>query len=572
MASSVEQIKSKLGIVDVVSSYVKLQKAGSNFKARCPFHNERTPSFFISPARDSFHCFGCSRGGDILTFVQEIEGVDFKEALRILADRAGVQLQFEEAGARSEKQKLRAVLESASLFYQEELQKNKSVMKYLVDRGLLAKTVADFQIGFAPDGWQGTYLHLKGQGFSDAEIEKSGLSLKSAKSGRHFDRFRRRIMFPLNDASGRLVGFSGRIFQEKPGSTEGKYINSPQNTLFDKSQVLFGFERAKRAIRTSGSCILVEGQFDVVMSHQAGVENTVAVSGTALSAQHIALISRLAGKLVMAFDADEAGLAALGRSVDLALSAGLDVTVAPLPAGQDPADLAKANPTHWKNIVESSKHIIDFYLDLLSVKHQDIRQLRLEVEKKVLPYVKSVQSKIDQAHFISQVARVLKMEEAPLWAALESVNAPAWAAQLPGSTELAQMVKTRRAKLEERLAGIILWQKGLQDPQINLTEVESGFKNAVGHSADNGAYSQEEAIFEAEAYYDRTQDLQSDFRELLQDLKQEILKEEFQQLTQMLKSAEEKGDQKLAHKYILKCNQIIQELNSYYEDQETSKT
>jgi len=314
MSSSVEQIKERLDIAAVVGSYVKLERAGGNFRARCPFHNEKTPSFMVSPDRGTFHCFGCNKGGDIFTFVEEIEGTDFHGALKILADKAGVVLTNEKPEQRDERERLFGILADSTLYYRKMLREDHEALEYLKKRGLKGETIDEFQIGFARDECHALSEYLHTKGYRDDEIEKTGMSLRSTKpgqEGRHYDRFRSRIMFPLCDSSGRVVGFTGRVFRS---DDPAKYVNSPQTALYDKSKILFGLSLAKSAIREAGSAILVEGQMDLIMAHQSGTKNSVAVSGTALTGYHLEMLKRFADKLYFAFDSDDAGLAAAKKS------------------------------------------------------------------------------------------------------------------------------------------------------------------------------------------------------------------------------------------------------------------
>ena len=282
MSSAVEQIKSRLNIVDVVGSYIKLERSGGNFKARCPFHNEKTPSFYVSLDRESYHCFGCDKGGDMINFVEEIEGVDFLGALKILADKAGIKIEKEGSYGNSKKGRVFELLEEATDFYRKELIKNPSALEYLKNRGLCGETIKKFKIGYAPEGWRNIYDLLKKKKYADEEMEAAGMVIKSEKG--YYDRFRGRIMFPIFSGSGNVIGFSGRILIKQNTSSndkdQAKYINSPQTIVYDKSNVLYGINYAKVPIRSKGKCILVEGQMDLIMSHQVGIENAVAVSGT----------------------------------------------------------------------------------------------------------------------------------------------------------------------------------------------------------------------------------------------------------------------------------------------------
>ena len=296
MLSQTEEIKSRVDIVDLIQSYIKLDKAGINYKAVCPFHSEKTPSFFVTPSRQRWHCFGgCSEGGDIFTFVQKIEGVDFPEALEILAKRAGIQLTREDPKLSSERKRLYDICEVATKYFEKQFKENGAVEKYMKDRGVSDETLRSFRVGFAPDGWRNLMAHLLEKGFRAEDAERAGLAIKIQNQSRSsqsqnpfYDRFRGRIIFPIADGTGRIIGFGGRIFeagtkQNSAVSTEAKYINSPQTPIYDKSRVLYAFDKAKQEIRKQNVCILVEGYMDTIMSHQAGFTNTVAVSGTALT-------------------------------------------------------------------------------------------------------------------------------------------------------------------------------------------------------------------------------------------------------------------------------------------------
>jgi DNA primase len=342
MSSSVDQIKSKIDIVSLVGSYIKLDKAGTNFKGKCPFHNEKTPSFFVSPDRGSYYCFGCQAKGDIFTFVQEFEGLDFIGSLKILADKAGVTLEQYDRGEKTEKERLHNVLEQAVFFYEKKLSENKQALDYLFGRGVTEETLKNFRIGFAPLEWRELYEYLKERGVTEKDMFEVGLIKKPGDTAREkspYDTFRGRIVFPISDSSGRIVGFSGRILV--PDEKSPKYLNSPETSLFNKSEILFGLDKAKKDIRLKDYSILVEGQMDIVMLHQAGITNTVASSGTALTENHLVKLRRLSNRIIMAYDGDSAGFSASNRSAQIALSLGMELKIAEMPTGKDPADLAK---------------------------------------------------------------------------------------------------------------------------------------------------------------------------------------------------------------------------------------
>jgi DNA primase len=525
MSSPVEQIKSRLNIVEVVQTYTKLQKAGVNFKAVCPFHSEKTPSFFVSPARDSWHCFGCGKGGDIFSFVMEIESVEFPEALKILAGRAGVELKPIDREHQSERLRLLKLMEEAKKFYEGELKKNKEVIEYLKARGLKGETAKSFGIGFAANEWRGLCAFLKSKKYSDIEIERSGMAVKSDKG--YYDRFRNRIMFPIANGSGQIVGFSGRIFGPETETSGGKYINSPQTILYDKSSVLFGFDKAKNEIRKKDSCILVEGQMDVIMSHQAGITNTVAVSGTSLTNEHLRIIKRLTDNLAIAFDKDEAGRGAAGRGIDSALAQGFEVKVALIPSGKDPADAIKENPEEWKEALKNSKNIIEFYLDFLKSGK--------EIEKIVLPYVAIMPSEMEKARWVNEIAKHLRIKEEAVWLELKKIKIN----KIKEEEKNLPKEKFSRLKfLGERLGGFILWQKNCGDKE--LKELIDKIVDEEKVELENN----DKAVFEAELFYSGAECLKGELEKLVQEFKKEKIKSELLEITQKIRICETNGEKK----------------------------
>ncbi len=408
MSDAVQQIKDRLSILDVVSPYVELHKAGKNFKGKSPFTNEKTPSFYVSPDRGMYYCFSTNQGGDMFTFIQTMEGVDFKEALRILAEKARVELTPVSAAKQTQRERWYALLETVTMFYVNQLRQNEMAMTYLKERGVLADTIASWRIGYAPGpptaGWRTTREYLLSKGFSEAELAQVGLT-KTAEDGKEpYDVFRNRIMFPLFDQGGRVVAFSGRTLDKGPDVP--KYVNSPETELYKKSELLYGYDRAKSGIRQMDFSLLVEGQFDVVMSHQAGYRNTVAVSGTALTQFHVQLLERLSPKVVLALDADKAGVSAAKRAADIMLRRGMDVKVARLQM-KDPADLVREDPKLFKNAVGSSGHIIEWLLEQLLALDLAPRVLKLRAREEVLPFIAILSNKIDQEHFEQVVAAAL---------------------------------------------------------------------------------------------------------------------------------------------------------------------
>ncbi|MDO8492904.1 MAG: DNA primase [bacterium] len=546
MATTVETIKERLSINEVVASYIKIEKAGVNFKAKCPFHNEKTPSFFISPARNTFYCFGCGAKGDIFEFVQKFEGLDFPGALKVLAEKANVPIVFEKAGERDSREKLFATLEDAIKYFESNLDITPKAKEYLLERGLTEETIKKFRLGYSLPEWRALSLHLKDKGHDGDSIEKAGLS-KPGNQGQ-YDRFRGRIMFPIFDSSGRGVAFSGRIFDkslEGEDSTPGKYINSPETALYHKSKILYGFDKAKEGIRKWTFVIVVEGQMDLLLCHQATYNNTVAISGTALTSEQLTMIKHLTERLVLSLDADAAGLSASGKSAALALQEGFDVKVAHIIGGKDPADIIKENPNEWKEIIKTAKHVIEFYLDVLSDRTKDERAYRLLVTKTVLPYVKMIQSAIDRAHFVSLIAERLKVPVSAIEEELGKV-----ALEKRERAELGEIetntpsLLTRHDLIIKYLLGLIESNKGNDE---FTTKVLTDLKEKVGTEEIERLYRNIDFINEAafaveEMKISRPPDEIAS--ELILNLTYEIIKSKSVKLKQEISEKEKEGRDK----------------------------
>lgn len=407
---AVEQIKERLSIIDVVAPYVELHQAGRNFKGKSPFTNEKTPSFYVSPDKGMYYCFSSSQGGDIFTFVQSMEGVDFKGALKILAEKAGVELVPEDPKKRSERDTGFHILEEATAFFEEKRRNSEAAEAYLANRGVHTETIAKWRIGYAPGpptgGWRELREHLAAKGHNDAQLLAAGLVKKADEGKEPYDVFRDRVMFPIFDLGGRVIAFSGRILEKD--SDAPKYVNSPETDFFNKSEVLYGYDRARQGIRQYDFSLIVEGQFDVVLAHQAGYTNTVAVSGTALTPHHVSLLQRLSNRVVLALDADRAGIAAVKRAAELMLARGIDLKVAQLPEGSDPADLVRDNPKHLREVIGTATHVIEFLLSILKETTKDARTYKLRVRDEVLPYIILINNSIDAEHFESVVAAAIE--------------------------------------------------------------------------------------------------------------------------------------------------------------------
>jgi len=448
MLSPKDEIKNKLDIVEVIGQYVKLQKAGSSYKGLCPFHNDKNPSFYVSPSRQIWHCFGCGAGGDIFTFIMKIENVDFPTALRMLAEKAGVKLKPENPRLRSQKQKLIQINQAAAQFFERNLWQNKEVLAYLNKRGLKEETIKEFHLGWAEDEWRSLSNFLVEKGFRPQDIVASGLAIsKKEPAGINtniqnreykiqpsdiYDRFRGRIMFPIEDITGRLCGFTGRIFAKGKSlktirniEEVGKYVNTPQTLVFDKSQLLFGLSQSKKYLRSEGSTVIVEGQMDFLAAWQAKVKNIIATSGTALTAAHLHLLKRYNHTLILGFDMDKAGRKATERTIDLALSQEMEVKILLLPQGKDIADylLHPENRAKIENLVQKAEPIMNFYFQ--EAKAQGDKKT-IQGKKKIasyfLPRIKKLTNALERSFWVEKLARYLELPSQSLEDELNKIN------------------------------------------------------------------------------------------------------------------------------------------------------
>lgn len=577
MSSTVEQIKARLSIADVIGSYLKLEKAGSNWRARCPFHNEKTPSFFVSPGRESYHCFGCNKGGDIFTFVQEVEGVDFLGALKILAERAGVEIVHDHRDGPRPNDRLFLLMEAATKFYEGELAKNQLALDYLINRQIKAETIKSFRIGFAPAGWRLLHDHLSNQGFTVAEMIEAGMVIRSerttgAKGEVFYDRFRSRIMFPLADSAGRIVGFSGRIFPacRQAGESDdnvAKYVNSPQTALFDKSRLLFGYDKAKMEMRRRDFAILVEGQVDLVMSHQSGMTNTVAGSGTALTVEQITMLGRMTKNLIMAYDYDLAGLKASRRAIELIQVAGLNVKIAKLPTGQDPADVIKNDPQIWLSAIKEAKHHIDFLIDALQAEGKTGLELSRSVNDIVLPAIKVLGKKMEQAHFVAKLSLLLGIGEESIWSDLsalriETADRPTFPVE-----NLVVPKKTKQSVILDRIFGLIFWLEETNQKPVDPVTLTDRLKENLGpETYETERQAREiqsgQLAMEAEFFFQGSSRLAPDIDDLFNNLTADDLREQLREAMSALKRAELSGDQAELDKWLKRCQAITQDLNN----------
>jgi DNA primase len=356
-----EEIKSKIDIVDFISDYVTLKKSGQNWKGLCPFHSEKTPSFMVNPSKQIFHCFGCSAGGDVISFVSKYENLSFGESLRLLAKKAGVALPEKRgtAGTQQREEKIRTALTEAVVFYMKKLEESTVAKEYVKSRGITGESAALFKLGYAPAGWSNLLRHMRNAGYSDQTLRDAGLAVQGEKG--LYDMFRQRLLFPISSTGGNIVAFGGRALDDaKP-----KYINSPETPVFKKSETLFGLSLAKESIRREGRVIIVEGYMDAVICHQYGFRNAVAPLGTSLTSGHIQKLRTLANRTVLVFDGDAAGRAAAKRALALACQNNYSAKVLVLPEGEDPDSYLRTHGTAaFGALLDDARTMIDFLLGL----------------------------------------------------------------------------------------------------------------------------------------------------------------------------------------------------------------
>ncbi|HET9851383.1 MAG TPA: DNA primase [Candidatus Limnocylindrales bacterium] len=408
----VAEIKSKLPVAEVVGETVPLKRAGTLLKGLCPFHAEKTPSFTVTPERESWHCFGCGEHGDIFTFVMRRDGLDFKEALARLAERAGVELSQRDAGEDRRRRRLREALESAIAWYREVLlqaHQAERARAYLAERGLTDETLDRFGIGYAPKTWDAMTKRLRAKGFTDGDLTDAGLAKPSNRGG-VYDAFRGRIIIPIRDASGRPIGLGGRILPDAEGP---KYLNSPATALFDKSRTLYGIDLAKTAIRREKLAVIVEGYTDVMAAHQAGFANVVASLGTALTAGQVELANRYADAVALAYDVDLAGEAATQRGLLEELGPVVSkVRVIRIPAGKDPDELIRTDPDGWRTAVEAAEELLPYFMQR-AASEVDMRQPhgRSAYTRRMLDLLRRIPDRVERDSYVPGLAQLAGIDE-----------------------------------------------------------------------------------------------------------------------------------------------------------------
>ncbi len=563
----IQEIKERISIEEVVSEYLSLKRAGAHLKALCPFHAEKTPSFIVSPERGTFHCFGCGKHGDIFTFLQEMEGLDFKEALQQLADKAGVDLPktYTNKKNNQEKNVLLKIMQDAKEFYKKELKNNDDALNYLKKRAIADKTIKEFEIGFAPNGWDNLLRYLKQNGYTEFDIERAGLIKKSDRSSGYYDRFRSRIMFPIYNNKGEVVAFSGRIFGK---DDEAKYINSPETEIYHKSKILYGYHKAKQAIRKFDFSIIVEGQADLLAMHQTGFANTVALSGTALSDEQISRLKRFSSNIVLALDTDEAGVAAIIKNSTKLLPLSFNIKVLALKTGEDPADLLeKEGESALKVAVKHAENLFDFLInyhrDNLKNHEKYVRVLR----SRVLPLLGNFDSKVEQELAAKRLAAALGVSpESVLQDAVASKEVP----QKFESTSAKAPLKKESIEFEKKLFLLKEWISELKDSTLSKEykikfnqELERLAKEMNISFNEDTLENKEEIFLSFDKEFLLSDLLKENLQHFINETKRRLYRDKIKKLTIKIKEAEALGKENEAEKLSLEADKLAQKISQF---------
>ncbi len=601
MSREIEEVKNRLDIVDVVSEYVKLKQAGTNWKAPCPFHNEKSPSFMVSRDKQIWHCFGCGKGGDVFSFVQEIDGMDFPSALQHLAQKAGVQLPSYQGEGNSKKKRLKEICSLTAQYWNKVLRDADAAQvarDYLQQRGVSDETAERFVLGYAPKEWEATLQFLIKRGYTEQEIFLAGITVKKDRGSGFFDRFRHRLMFPLKDVQGQVVGFTGRLLDESQQG--GKYVNTPQTELYNKSAVVYNLDQAKHAIRREGFVIVAEGQMDVIASVQAGVENIVAVSGTAFTQEQLLLLKRYTTQLVLAFDTDAAGESASRRSVALAWQEGFDVKTVALPEGKDPDDYIKQGADAWKKVVDQRQSIMQHYVTR-ATKRYDLTSVdgKKAATKELLPIISQLYDGVERTHWVQELSGLVNVPETILHEAMpkrgvnRAVAVQPVAQDRSEKTSTAQQPpKSRFVRVSEHLIGLllafpdhlpsridklepdILATEALRalykqliiyytsDIQNNISDFEyRGFTQTL--SSEQGTALADTLVLKAENDFSDAEyvAIGKEIDESVAFLRKEYYSQQLKSIEQQIKFAEDQHNVEEVQKLTQRFNEIIQQLH-----------
>lgn len=571
MSDTTQLIKERLDLVDFLKEYLKLAPAGKNYKALCPFHKEKTPSLMISPDRGVWHCFGCNVGGDLIKFLMLYENLEFYDALKILAEKAGVEMRAISNRDFHAHNNLYKALEAAKNFFKKELAASPEARKYFLERGLKEETIQEFELGLTTASSDALMKHLIKAGFNVADLEKAGLVLKTER-GTFWDRFRSRLMFPIHNHFGKVVGFTGRILPTRPESIEGqrnpstssgwvapKYINSPETPIFQKSKILYGFYKTKNDIRQKGAAVLVEGQMDFLMAWQDGVKNVVATSGTALGQDHLKALRRISDTLVIGFDGDEAGVAAAEKAADLAGAMDFNTRVLLLNGVKDPADLVQKEPGCLQGLVDSALPAMQyyFYKYINSLKGDQIAEKKRGI-RTMLSKIAMLGSAVERSHWLKELAGLTGIEEAALIEEMDQVKVVETASVVDLKQQVDQENLSRKDLISQRIIGIVLNNQQLQDSiKPHLEYFPPLYQNVLAQD-DLATFLSLRSSFEIP--YLEGKDVDKELKELLKQLKKIFLKDQMQELRKDIDLAEKNGSEEKLTELLKKHRLVGQEL------------
>ncbi|HOW60643.1 MAG TPA: DNA primase [Candidatus Moranbacteria bacterium] len=600
MNKNVEEIKSRLNIVDVVGEYVRLTKAGANWKGLCPFHHEKTPSFTVNEEKQIFHCFGCTKGGDVLTFIQEIESIEFREALKMLAEKAGVELEEYKSQDTDNKKRILEILELGTKFYETQLWKGAGkdkILKYLYDRGLTEESIKKFRLGYAPEGWINILNFLIERGYKIDEINKTGLLVEKSNEAKshkleanYYDRFRDRIIFPIQDIFGNVIGFSARV---APGGDESqaKYVNTPETAVYHKSKALYGISHAKNEIKNKNYTLLVEGNMDVIAASQAGIQNAVAVSGIALTADQIIMLKRYSQNLAMLFDMDSAGQQAAEKSADLCFEKDMKVKIVALSDGKDAADVVKKDPQLLLKAVKESVGAMEYFFNLILKKYdKNSASGKNGIAKEILAHVSHIENKIEKSHWVKKISHELDVEENVINNVLKEVVAipREYAGYESEQTEKKSSFQKRSDLISESLIGVILssseiWKGIFEKERENESikndellwfvlkkgpEAEFSFDKMLTIIEDDQIVEKLRRIYFETKYRFAQEEIVEQTEEELKKLadgymveyNRELQKEKIRSIIKEIEKAENKGDKETLAKLMSEFTKLSQEI------------
>lgn len=475
--SQIAEVKAGNDLIEIIGERLSLQRSGSQFRALCPFHSEKSPSFFVSQEFQRYKCFGCGENGDVFTFLEKYEGMTFQEALQMLAERAGITLEsYRPTHDEDQRTAVLAVQNLAKEYYHFLLTKHEAgetARQYLKERGVTAESIRLFQIGFSLPAWDGLVAYLHGKKKYSLEILLAAGLVIAGKNGRYYDRFRGRIMFPLNNRRGQVVGFSGRVLEKD--TKDAKYINSPETSVYHKSEMLFGYSELLQEIRKKKEVVVVEGEFDVISSTQAHVNHVVAIKGSALTMQHLQLISRVADKILFSLDMDSAGVAATKRAITILKETSLEARVVVVPSGKDPDELARTQPAAWREAVKASISIYDYLLQAAQKQHDAATpEGKRAIIDDLAPVISSISHAVERDVYLKKLATILSVKESLVAEDIEKFkqgkmgNRPI--ARKAKADSAVQLAPSRQAKLEKYILHLLLTAPTLSPTYVHALE------------------------------------------------------------------------------------------------------